>query len=175
MVPLAKNKLRETLLLKRRNFQDKLVADQKISETVLEFLKDYRKIGIFVSRGEEIDTHRIIKELLNDSKEVYTSRFDKDEMKFYPILDFADLTLGPLDILWPLETIPVLKDDLEVMIIPMLAYDKFKHRLGYGKGYYDKYLSDFKGIKVGLAYSFQYVDKLPSEDHDIALDLIITD
>jgi 5-formyltetrahydrofolate cyclo-ligase len=55
-----------------------------------------------------------------------------------------------------------------------VAFDIHGHRLGYGKGYYDRLLKKIKGLKVGLAYDFQIVDKLPVEPHDIPVDLIIT-
>ena len=174
MVRLDKASLRKLMIEKRVNYQDKELANKIILDKVLKFLVPYQSIGIFVSFDSEVNTHQIIKELISLNKNVYTSRFNKNELKFYPINDFNELKEGPLNILWPIESEEVLKNDLEVMIIPLLAFDDNNYRLGYGNGYYDKYLSDYKGLKVGIAYHIQHVKKLPIEAHDIPLDLIIT-
>jgi 5,10-methenyltetrahydrofolate synthetase len=61
-------------------------------------------------------------------------------------------------------------------LIPAVAFDRQGHRLGYGKGFYDKALAEFKGLKVGVALSVQVIEELlPSEEHDICMDLIVTD
>ena len=67
-----------------------------------------------------------------------------------------------------------------VILVPLLAYDKFKNRLGYGKGFYDKYLKKYFNtrneiLKVGIAFSFQKYHNLPSTSNDVKLDYIITE
>ena len=64
---------------------------------------------------------------------------------------------------------------MEVAIIPGLAFGKNDTRLGYGKGVYDQLLANFKGLKIGLAYDFQIVDKLPKERHDLKMDMVLTE
>ena len=65
--------------------------------------------------------------------------------------------------------------DVDVAFIPLIACDKNKNRIGFGKGYYDKFLSGKNILKIGLAYDFQIVDHIPSNSWDVKLDLIITD
>ena len=67
------------------------------------------------------------------------------------------------------------KEFLDLMIVPLVGYDTNCYRLGYGGGYYDRYLKDFNAPTIGLAYSFQYIEHYQSEDFDIPLDDIITD
>ena len=66
-----------------------------------------------------------------------------------------------------------------IMLVPLLAFDKNLNRIGYGGGYYDRYLKKIKKIKdvltIGLAYSFQKVKKIPTKQHDIKLDFIVTE
>jgi len=69
---------------------------------------------------------------------------------------------------------PVEIEKIDVVIVPAVAFDKKGHRLGYGKGYYDRFLKKFKGTKIGVAYDFQVVEKLPKEEHDVPVDLVIT-
>ena len=65
------------------------------------------------------------------------------------------------------------KDQIDLMIVPIVAYDCFNNRLGYGGGYYDRYLSDYKGKIIGLAFSFQKVPLLPVEPFDLPISTII--
>ena len=67
------------------------------------------------------------------------------------------------------------KEFLDLMIVPLVGYDANCYRLGYGGGYYDRYLKDFNAPTIGLAYSFQYIEHYQSEDFDIPLNDIITD
>ena len=65
----------------------------------------------------------------------------------------------------------------DVCVLPMLAADKACRRLGYGGGYYDRYLSqrEFRGVKVGVCYAHQLVETLPVEPHDVAMDCVVTE
>jgi len=63
----------------------------------------------------------------------------------------------------------------EIIICPLLAFDKHKNRLGYGKGYYDKFLNNNKITKIGIAFSIQETEQIPHENHDVKMDLIITE
>ena len=98
-------------------------------------------------------------------------------MKFYPWKKNEVLTVNEFGLLEPLVT----KEKIpNVMLIPLLAFDKDKFRLGYGKGYYDRYLDkyirQYKNIlTVGVAFSFQQHHKLPINRNDEKLDLILTE
>ncbi len=175
MIPLVKIELRQTLLAKRHLIENRVSKDALIADQAFEVLKPFQHIGIYLSRPDEIDTLKLIKRLLKAKKAVYSSRFDQQHLTFYPLNSLAELELGPLHIYWPPKTVAIKKEQLEVMIVPLIAFDQQNHRLGYGKGYYDKYLADFKGLKVGLGYAALKQDVLPAEGHDIALDLIITE
>lgn len=65
--------------------------------------------------------------------------------------------------------------DIELIVVPAVAYDRHGNRVGRGKGYYDRMLGDTKATKIGIAYDFQVVDEIDSDPHDVAVDIIITD
>ncbi len=65
------------------------------------------------------------------------------------------------------------KEMIDLIIVPLLYFDKFNNRVGYGKGYYDRYLKDYKGITVGVAYDFQEVEEIDVKPTDVKLDYII--
>tara|TARA_A100001015_G_scaffold252044_1_gene291429 strand:+ start:39 stop:593 length:555 start_codon:yes stop_codon:yes gene_type:complete len=98
-------------------------------------------------------------------------------MKFYPWIKNDVLTVNEFGILEPIKTKSKIPD---VMIVPLLAFDKDKFRLGYGKGYYDRYLDKYMKLykdimTVGVAFSFQRHNKLPINKNDVNLDFILTE
>ena len=66
-----------------------------------------------------------------------------------------------------------LKDEIDVVVVPAICFDKRGHRLGYGKGYYDRFLKNLKALKVGFCYFDMIEDELPIEEHDIKADFVI--
>lgn len=66
-------------------------------------------------------------------------------------------------------------DDIEVVIVPGVAYDRLGHRIGRGKGYYDRMLSSSRALKIGVGYDFQFFDEFESEPHDVAMDIVVTE
>lgn len=87
-----------------------------------------------------------------------------NKITFYEYSSEHELVPGELGILEP----PILKGPVhpEVLIVPGVAFDPRGYRLGYGKGYYDRYLSESPTYSMGLAYSFQIVERIPETDHD---------
>lgn len=84
---------------------------------------------------------------------------------------------GPFGILEPTETHPVVtKSEIAACFVPLLAFDGEGRRLGHGKGYYDRFLEDFSGLKIGVAFEWQFSpEALPMEDHDVHLDMVVTE
>lgn len=89
--------------------------------------------------------------------------------------DRSNLRLGAFQIEEPQGYDTARVDDIEMIIVPGVAYDRKGNRVGRGKGYYDRLLSTSKALKVGVAYDFQMVDEIDAEPHDVKVDLIITD
>ena len=120
-----------------------------------------KTIGIYVSFRNEVNTISLIKEMLSN-KNICVPKIEDKEMNFYQIKSFDELKPNYMKILEP-----------DLMIVPIVAYDCFNNRLGYGGGYYDRYLSDYKGKIIGLAFSFQKVPLLPVEPFDLPISTII--
>ncbi len=97
-------------------------------------------------------------------------------LSFHAISDLSELNHGTYGIPEPPENAPEITDfNGAFCLVPALAFSKNGQRLGYGGGYYDRFLSDFSGVSAGLCYSQFFVDKLPAEEHDIPLDIIISE
>ena len=137
--------------------------------------KKAKNIYIYVNYNQEVITTDIIKKSLEAGKNVYVPKIHDDVIKFHQILSFEDdLTLGSFGILEPTNN---MSDDLRdgLLIMPGLAFDMEFHRIGYGGGFYDKYLSlPNSHIKLALAYDFQILDAIATDEFDMKVDIIIT-
>lgn len=96
-------------------------------------------------------------------------------MAFYPIKDLNDYHIGRFKVMEPNSNEKMPKDAIEIMFIPGIAFSHKGYRLGFGAGYYDRYLVDYPNIKVGVCYDFQFVEELPTDLYDIPVDVIITE
>ncbi len=138
------------------------------------------EIFTYYSVGSEADTVRIIRYALSEGKKVALPKCtDRNgSMDFYYISDSdASLTDGMFSLKEPDTDFCIKAQGTEssLCIVPALAIDKHGYRLGYGRGYYDRFLSNFKGITVGLCYEECLCDSLPFDKYDIRLNMIITD
>lgn len=171
---LDKKQLRKQLIQMRLDFDDY----QKQSHFIIEKLKKdprfikSKKIGIYLSYKHEVDTWKLIEEF-KTQKEFYVPIVCGKEMYFTLYQDKMIKNKYGID--EPIDKQEINKEFLDLMIVPLVGYDANCYRLGYGGGYYDRYLKDFNAPTIGLAYSFQYIEHYQSEDFDIPLDDIITD
>lgn len=163
------------MLEKRSNMKDKEKLDKQILENVLAFSKDDVTIAIFHSFNDEINTLPIIEALLNRGKVVVCPKIEKGVMNFYPIKNLNDFELGYFDIMEPKSKTIISPSKIDLMLVPLLAYNDKMYRIGYGGGFYDRYLSKYHAKKIGLAYRFQHIHESFEKAHDIALDGIINE
>jgi len=139
----------------------------------------YKKIGIYLesSGKREISTKKIVNQFFRTKVTLFVPKVTSDygEMIFLPFEGFDTTIVNKWGIPEPINLLEVTKDDIEVLIIPMLGGDSNGGRIGYGKGFYDRYLADYKGISVGLCPSGCIIPEIPIDEHDIQLDIIITE
>ena len=139
----------------------------------------FETILLYHSKDSESPTHEIIAELLAHHRRVALPCADAKTktMQARRIETLAELAPAPFGLLEPVAgrcpRIPPGKIDL--IVVPLLAFDESGHRLGYGHGFYDRYLKTAQCTKVGLAYEAQMCGKLPHEAHDVPLDYIVTE
>ena len=134
---------------------------------------------VYVSTAIEVDTFRIIRNALSDGKRVAVPRCvpDSRQMDFYYITSVDDLSPGMFGVLEPApipERIYHEKDG-GLCIVPAFSYDWHGYRLGYGKGYYDRFLSRFEGNIVGICYSDCVQRTLPHGRYDRPVELLVTE
>jgi 5-formyltetrahydrofolate cyclo-ligase len=137
-----------------------------------------RRVFAYVSRGHEVMTHELIQQMLAAGREVGMPAYDTatDTYRASLVEQFPDdLHPGKLDILEPRAVRPVGLDQFEVLLVPGVAFDVHGHRLGRGKGYFDRLLEGARGVKIGLAYEFEVLAEVPVAAHDVPMDLIVTE
>lgn len=177
-----KNTLRKKYKELRNNFKDGKICSEVVAEKFLasDEYKMCKSVFTFLNFGSEICTDIIIKKALSDKKLVALPYMTGNlhEMVFIKIKSLNDLCKNKIGIYEPVydtENIAV-SDESTIIIVPGLVFDKNGYRIGYGGGYYDKYLSENKYmLSVGLAFDFQLIDDVPYEEFDVKTDMIITD
>ena len=133
-----------------------------------------KSIGCYYSIGSEVKTNDIIKLLLEREKIVSLPKVTDDTMVFRKIDDLTKLEKGDFDISEPKENCPIVENH-DMMLVPCIGLDNDGNRIGYGHGFYDKYLTKNNTTKIGLTYSKQIVKSIPNSEHDIKMDWIVTE
>lgn len=137
--------------------------------------KNARRVFTYVDFNHEVETHDLILRCMADDKEVAVPRVRGKDMDFYRLTDFHQLEPGYFGIPEPVRGEIVTWEDA-LMIMPGVAFDPDCHRVGYGQGFYDRYLSRHRSHPaVALAFSFQIVEAAPWENTDILPDMVITE
>lgn len=163
-----------------------MTAQQKQDKDIRLFrrlisLERYRRAKMvitFVSTPIEVDTHNLILYALTEGKQVVVPRCVPGTrlMDFCLIRSFDDLEPGTFSVLEPKQSCEVLtRFDNSLCVVPGLAFDMHGFRLGYGKGYYDRFLNAYHGYTVGICYNSCLYPSLPHGRFDCAVDLLVTE
>ena len=138
-------------------------------------LKEFEQasvIALFMALPDEPQTSHFI-EQISRCKRVVIPRIEGEEMEFYDIAD--GVKVGAFEIMEPVATTPIEPSEIDVMIVPGVAFTTDGYRLGRGKGFYDRYLSHngFRAYTIGVCYHCQLIEELPAESHDKRVELVV--
>lgn len=129
-------------------------------------------ILIYHSLPDELQTISFLRKW-SDKKHFYLPRVNGVNLDLLPYVE-SELRRGAYDIEEPSGSDTADVDDIDLMIIPAVAFDRKGNRLGRGKGFYDRLLATTNATKIGVGYEFQLFDELPSEKHDVPMNIVIT-
>ena len=155
---LDKKSLRKKIMKMRLDMSEKQYHD--LSHFIIDELKNREEfqqaktIAVYLSYHHEVDTWELVQEMI------------KIKTICVPVIKYG--------IAEPCEGKVIDKNDIDVMIVPLVGYNNDNYRLGYGGGYYDRYLIDYHGKTIGLAFTFQKIEDYIPEEHDMPLDVILT-
>ena len=171
---------REKLSLEERKKMNDLIQEQLFQT---EIYRQSNQLLSYVSFQAEANTRTIISKARFDGKKVFVPRVEGKNMNFYQISNFEDLVPSKFGVPEPIPNpdllfhLKELENSKVLILVPGLAFDTNGNRIGYGAGYYDRYLAlDTKNnfIKIALAYEFQILESIVYEEYDIPVDYIIT-
>ena len=178
---MTKDEIRESMRQKRRNLSSKFINEAiiKITDSVISDgdIKTAKTVMVYLSAFREPDTRDIINFLLKTGIKTVVPVSNTDTLTITPSLisSMENLVKGAYGIYEPKTIITVPIHEIDTILVPAVAFSRSGDRLGFGKGYYDKLLMNFKGTVIGIGYDFQVIDELPSLPHDIRMNKIITE
>lgn len=176
---MMKSEIRKRMLDKRGRLasDEKVRLDKRLCETVEKLIEDKncQVIHSYIPMAGEIDITELLNRLLAKGKTIICPKsLPKKEMQNLVLSSLDQLEDGRFGTKHPASGIEY-SGEIDLYIVPGLAFDKRGYRVGYGSGYYDKYFSsNSKGYKVGICYKSQLVDNVPEESHDVPLDEIVS-
>ena len=132
---------------------------------------------IYMPLGNETDTSCILQNALSECKKVVVPVSDTVNTDIIPCTITSDtgFSKGAYSINEPEHCVKADESEIDLVLVPGIAFDKSGGRIGFGKGYYDRFLSKTKAVKVGFCYEFQIVENAYSEKHDVSVDYIVTE
>ncbi len=174
--------LRNELTMDERSKKSEIIC-QKLYE--MPYYKQAEILLAFVNYQSEVITIPLIEKAISEGKKVFCPKVIGEEMEFYEIKAISELLEGYRGIKEPEAIaeklyVPEAHKASVLMLMPGVAFDRNRYRIGYGKGFYDRYLEKYEKYKqrmttIALAFSCQMVEKVPVQPHDIRPDVIITE
>jgi len=136
--------------------------------------RNAKSIYGYLPFNQEVDTRAILEQALRDGKKVALPKTYGSEMRFIWVTDLTAVQKAGIGCPEPIADGPIADDPDALVLLPGLAFDLRGGRMGYGGGYYDKFLAGEAHPTVALCYSFQLLPQVPAEDHDLRADCIIS-
>ena len=174
---MTKDEIRKEYLKIRHNIKNKKEQSLSIINELIrkDYFIDANTIALYSSLEDEVDTTLLINMCILLEKKVCLPKvIDDTHIEFYYINSIEDLVPGKFKVLEPNTEELVNIKDIDLMILPGVVFDTYNNRIGYGKGYYDNYLSKphyFK--KVALSFKETIIDEIPTTNRDVTLDEVI--
>ena len=177
-VNIQKAALRKHLLEKRDATSAELrdISSERIHQNLkrITSFTNSQNTACYFPIGSEVDTHNIMLDMLEQDKNLLLPRIVNNNLEFCIVPNLEKLEKGSFEIMEPRDSCKK-AEKINCVLIPTVGVSKSGVRLGYGKGYYDRFLSSTDAVKISLTYSKQIVKSIPSDSHDIKIDWIVTE
>ena len=176
---LNKKALRHEIALKKKAMSTEQIErySNELAAALYEtgYYKNAASVYAYLPYNQEVRTWQILDRCKADGKRVAVPKVYGDVMHFLWLDDFTQIAPGAYNIPEPTFDAPVADDETALILMPGLAFDPLGHRIGYGGGFYDKYLAEHtQHTLVALCYPFQMFDHLDVDAHDVPVDLVIS-
>ena len=176
---MNKQELRAVIRAQKRAMTEEMIVSksEKLGELFVasELYKNAKSIYGYLPYNQEVRTVAMLEQALKDGKRVAVPKCYGDEMRFIWMDDLSKVEKGYANIPEPIADEPVADDPTALVLMPGLAFDPKGNRMGYGGGFYDKFLAaEPEHPTVALCYDFQLLENLPTEEYDIPVHLVLT-
>jgi 5-formyltetrahydrofolate cyclo-ligase len=159
--------------------EERLKKSRAICSNLMTLIRDREIVMAYTSKEKEVNTVPIITALLGRKNPVIVPIIVKEDvsLRLSYLRDFAVLIPSTFGVPEPIgNEIPARGEEVDTIILPMLGFDRKGGRIGYGAGYYDRFLEKHAGLrKIGIAFTCQEIDSLPLDETDVRMDYIITE
>ena len=179
MTQQAKQLLRKEIMLLKRSYSEKELSS--FSALIMERLEkntafqEANCIALYFPLRGEVETTALLEKWYQE-KSFLLPIVDGDDLKFYRYNGIDALTVGAYGILEPQQTAEATPiEAIDLIIVPGIACDKQRNRMGRGKGYYDRLLTQSSAQKIGICFDFQLKEEIPTEIFDIKMNQVITE
>jgi 5-formyltetrahydrofolate cyclo-ligase len=176
-----KNKLREILRQKKDAMlpEERLEKSTRICRHLMKLIRHNETVMVYTSKEKEVNTEPLIRALFEQGNPVVVPIIVKEDvsLRLSYIRDLSVLVPSTFGVPEPIGSeIPAAAADIDTIILPMLGFDRAGGRIGYGAGYYDRFLEKNPGLqKIGIAFACQEAGDLPLDENDIRMDAIVTE
>lgn len=175
---MDKDQLRKRIREQKRAMTSEVIEEKsrELTEKLLDtdLYRNTQTLYGYLPYNQEVRTVDLLRQAILDGKRVAVPKVFGEEMRFIYIDDFSQVAKGYAGIPEPVADGPVAQDSAALVLMPGLAFDEKGNRMGYGGGFYDKFLASEPGHPtVALCYDFQMVARIPTQAHDIPVDLVL--
>ncbi len=175
----TKNSIRKSLLLKRRQIPEekRIQASEKICEYLIHnpMIQKTAILYLYIAKEPELSLMPLLHWSLEQGKCIGVPKVHGETMDFYQLTTLEQLSQGAFGILEPNDDCPLLQAKESICLVPGVGFDKSGNRMGYGKGYYDKYFSQYPDlIRLGVSYEEQVVEQIPADAYDKKMHMVMT-
>jgi 5-formyltetrahydrofolate cyclo-ligase len=176
-----KNSIRKVLRQKKEAMlpEERLEKSKRICRHLMRIIRNDETVMVYTSKEMEVNTKPLITALFRQKNPVVVPVIVREDvsLRLSYLRDFSALVPSTFGVPEPIGSeIPALAEDIDTIVLPMLGFDRKGGRIGYGAGYYDRFLSKHPDLrKIGIAYTCQEVENLPVDENDMPMDVIITE
>ena len=175
---MQKQLIRAIISESKKNFSSQILSElsEKICNRLVktDAFKNAQCIAIYWGLKDEVQTSGIIEEWCN-KKRIVLPVIHGNDICFHAFTGKEKLKKGVYEIQEPTSGDTIPHDNIDLFIVPGVAFDRNCNRLGRGKGYYDRYLTGINKPMIGICFDFQLIDSIPTEKHDVKMTMVITE
>ncbi len=171
---MTKAGIRAQIAEQKKSFRSSEILSAAIAGNfrTLEIFKSAQSVGVYMPLTDEVDITNLLQ---TPEKTFYIPTFDEASGSYRMARLTAELKKGRFGIMEPSMPVFAAADELDLIIVPGVAFDRAGRRIGRGGGFYDRLLPQYHAIRAGICFDFQCLEAVPAEEHDVRMNFLVTE